>query len=146
MLTISAPEEPIPDPETTPEDPNPEPKPEPVKATVQREIYDSKKSNKQRKALIFKEGDSTAAVNKDINAKEVLEYFGKSFDFYAEVFGRNSIDDAGLPLIASVHFDDIPGPPGMDNAFWDGDEMAFGDGDGEIFGSAYLLPHFPFPY
>jgi len=34
-----------------------------------------------------------------------------------------------------VHYDDEPGPPGMDNAFWDGNEMAFGDGDGEIFGS-----------
>ena len=143
MVNVSktANREPVPQSEPEPErTPEPAPAPEPVKKLVQREIYDSNKTNKQRKNLIFKEGGDTAAFKKDVNAKEVHEYFGNSFDFYAEVFGRNSIDDAGLPLIASIHFDDIPGPPGMDNAFWDGDEMAFGDGDGAIFGSVYSVP------
>lgn len=45
------------------------------------------------------------------------------------------MDGKGLHLKGSVHYDDEPGPPGMDNAFWDGKEMAFGDGDGQIFGS-----------
>ena len=109
---------------------------------MKREIYDSNKTNKQRKTLIFKEGGDTTAFAKDISVKEVHQYFANSFDFFATVFGRNSIDDAGMPLIASVHFDDIPGPPGMDNAFWDGDEMAFGDGDGVLFDSLCSSPPF----
>ena len=55
------------------------------------------------------------------------------------MFSRNSIDNKGLHLIGSVHYDDEPGEPGMDNAFWDGTQMAFGDGDGEIFGTSLHL-------
>ena len=84
---------------------------------------------------MYEENGEAAGFVGDNNAKEVFDSFGKSHEFYAEVFGRNSIDNRGMNLIANVHYDDIPGPPGMDNAFWDGDEMAFGDGDGEIFGS-----------
>ena len=43
-------------------------------------------------------------------------------------YGRNSIDGAGLPLVATVHFGSD-----YDNAFWDGTQMVFGDGDGVIF-------------
>lgn len=111
--------------------------PKVVQKSIYRAIYDSKKSNKKRRALLFEEGGNTAAFKADVNASEVFEYFGKAHQFFSEVFHRNSIDDQGLHLIASVHFDDIPGPPGMDNAFWDGDEMAFGDGDGEVFGSEF---------
>ena len=46
----------------------------------------------------------------------------------ASVFGRNSIDDEGLPLDATVHYG-----ADYDNAFWNGQQMVFGDGDGEIF-------------
>ena len=41
---------------------------------------------------------------------------------------RNSIDDEGLPLDATVHYGQD-----YDNAFWNGQRMVFGDGDGEIF-------------
>lgn len=87
--------------------------------------------------MVYQEGDDTAHLGNDVNLKEVHDYFGKSYGFLSEVFGRDSIDGAGFPLRASIHFDDVPGEPGMDNAFWDGDEMAFGDGDGEIFGSEF---------
>ena len=46
------------------------------------------------------------------------------------MLGRESIDNAGLDLIANVHF-----RKEYMNAFWDGDEMTFGDGDGAIFTS-----------
>ncbi|KAH7312971.1 putative protease prtS [Rhexocercosporidium sp. MPI-PUGE-AT-0058] len=100
-----------------------------------RKIYSSQKTDKLRKKLLYTEGGDVKVLEADVSAKEVLEYFGKTFEFYKEVFGRDGIDDANLKMIGSLHFDDDPGPPGMDNAFWDGDEMAFGDGDGEIFGS-----------
>ncbi|CZT43529.1 related to Protease PrtS [Rhynchosporium secalis] len=100
-----------------------------------RKIYSSQKTAKLRKKLLYTEGGDVKDLETDTGAQEVLDYFGKTFEFYKEVLGRNGIDDKDLQMIGSLHYDDVPGPPGMDNAFWDGDEMAFGDGDGEIFGS-----------
>ncbi|MEP7188351.1 MAG: M4 family metallopeptidase, partial [Roseiflexaceae bacterium] len=45
-----------------------------------------------------------------------------------EAYQRNSIDDQGLPLDATVHFGS-----NYDNAFWNGERMVFGDGDGKLF-------------
>jgi Zn-dependent metalloprotease len=44
------------------------------------------------------------------------------------VFDRNSIDDEGLHLDATVHY-----ARRYDNAFWNGRQMVFGDGDGDLF-------------
>lgn len=45
-----------------------------------------------------------------------------------EVYERDSYDDAGAPVVVTVHY-------GRDyaNAFWDGAQLVFGDGDGEVF-------------
>ncbi|MFD7547694.1 MULTISPECIES: M4 family metallopeptidase [unclassified Streptomyces] len=53
---------------------------------------------------------------------------GATFELYLKAYGRRSIDDSGLPLVATVHY-------GQDyaNAFWNGEQMVFGDGDGELF-------------
>jgi Zn-dependent metalloprotease len=102
------------------------PKPPTTEEVIHRIIYDSKKTQKLRKTLILDEAKGSASTLTDTDAKNV---------FYEEVFKRTGIDDDNLKMIGSIHYDDQPGPPGMDNAFWDGDEMAFGDGDGEIFGS-----------
>src|SRR5258706_4944890 len=48
--------------------------------------------------------------------------------FYRTVFGRNSIDNAGMGLISSIHFS-----VKYNNAFWNGSQMTYGDGDGNIF-------------
>jgi bacillolysin len=47
-------------------------------------------------------------------------------DFYGAVFGRNSIDDQGMPIISTVHFFNR-----YCNAFWNGIQMTYGDGDGK---------------
>jgi Zn-dependent metalloprotease len=44
------------------------------------------------------------------------------------VYGRNSIDDEGMHLDATVHYGHD-----YDNAFWNGQQMVFGDGDGDLF-------------
>jgi Zn-dependent metalloprotease len=59
---------------------------------------------------------------------EAYDGLGATFKFFKEVFGRNSIDDEGLPLHAVVKFG-----RSYSNAFWDGAQMVFGDGDGVIF-------------
>ncbi len=45
-------------------------------------------------------------------------------DFYAETFGRDSIDDKGMQIISTVHYD-----AAYCNAFWNGEQMTYGDGD-----------------
>ncbi len=50
------------------------------------------------------------------------------YDFYKEVFGRDSIDGKGMDLVSTVHYG-----VGFDNAFWDGQQMVYGDGSGHLF-------------
>lgn len=49
-------------------------------------------------------------------------------EFLRTVFGRNSLDNAGMGLLSSIHFS-----VGYNNAFWNGVQMTYGDGDGNIF-------------
>ncbi|MGI8900571.1 MAG: M4 family metallopeptidase, partial [Nocardioides sp.] len=54
-------------------------------------------------------------------------YYAKVVDdFYGDTFGRNSIDDEGLPIISVVHWD-----KNYCNAFWNGAYMTYGDGFGD---------------
>jgi Zn-dependent metalloprotease len=64
----------------------------------------------------------------DAAVDEAFEGLGATYDYFWDVFGRNSIDDDGMPLLAHVHYGN-----GYGNAFWDGARMVFGDGDGELF-------------
>jgi Zn-dependent metalloprotease len=68
------------------------------------------------------------APSGDAAADEAYDGLGATWAFYEQVFRRNSIDGAGLPLLGVVHYD-----RDYDNAFWDGTRMIFGDGDGELF-------------
>ena len=69
-----------------------------------------------------REGDPPTG---DRHTDEAYDGLGDTFDFFRDVFGRNSIDDEGMPLRGVTHFGvDYP------NAFWDGRRMVFGDGDG----------------
>lgn len=76
--------------------------------------------------IVRKEGDPATG---DPAVDEAYEFFGDTFKFGLDVYGRNSIDDAGMPLRGVVHFGDA-----FPNAFWDGKRMVFGDGDGQILG------------
>ncbi|MBS7776902.1 M4 family metallopeptidase [Acidovorax sp. CCYZU-2555] len=48
--------------------------------------------------------------------------------FLRKVFKRNSIDNAGMTLMSSVHYGKK-----YNNAMWNGLQMIYGDGDGELF-------------
>jgi Zn-dependent metalloprotease len=97
-----------------------------------RILYDSQGTSREPGKKLFYEGHVSA--NADPYAKQVYDNFGSTFKFYSEILKRNSIDNKGMNLIGSVHFDDDNGQtPGYDNAFWDGTEMCFGDGDPQIF-------------
>jgi Zn-dependent metalloprotease len=78
--------------------------------------------------LICSEGDSAVA---DESANEAYDYSGYTYNFYMDIFNRNSLDDNGMSLISSVHVTERG--VNMSNAFWNGEQMAYGDGDGSFF-------------
>ncbi|WP_017168710.1 M4 family metallopeptidase, partial [Xanthomonas phaseoli] len=92
---------------------------------VQRRIYDAEQGTALPGTLVRDEG---APATQDVAVTEAYDYLGATHDFFQTVYGRNSIDAAGMPLIGTVHYE-----RGYDNAFWNGEQMVFGDGDGEVF-------------
>ena len=66
--------------------------------------------------------------NGDAAVDEAYDGLGHTFDFFFENYQRNSIDDEGLALNATVHYGKR-----YNNAFWNGQRMVFGDGDGKLF-------------
>ncbi|MFD1212983.1 M4 family metallopeptidase [Arthrobacter sp. GCM10027362] len=64
----------------------------------------------------------------DQAVNEAYDGSAATFDFYRDVFGRDSIDGAGLELVSTVHYG-----ADFDNAFWNGAQMIYGDGSGQIF-------------
>src|SRR5258708_17511982 len=75
--------------------------------------------------LVRGEGDPAVAGE---NVDLAYDYLGLVRQFYKEKLGRNSIDNAGLDLVANVNFG-----ASFDNAFWDGTRMVFGNGDNVVF-------------
>jgi len=90
-----------------------------------REVYDSTNTNSDPGTLILTESSGTSTVP-DVN--DAFEYLGDTYDYFLDNHGRDSIDDAGYTLRATVRFCfDGFGCP-MQNAFWDGTQMYFGEG------------------
>ncbi len=73
-------------------------------------------------------GEGGAKSKKDVDVNEAYDFSGAVYDFYKAVFGRNSVDDRGLRLDSTVHYE-----VQYDNAFWNGAQMVYGDGDGTVF-------------
>jgi Zn-dependent metalloprotease len=98
-----------------------------------RLVYDARGKDLLPGKLAREEGEPKVA---DTAVNEAYEFSGDSFDFFHTLFGRNSLDDAGMSLISSVHVGEADGRDRfqpMNNAFWDGSQMAYGDGDGKVF-------------
>jgi len=93
--------------------------------TVQRTIFDDRHTQTLPGTTVRSEGQSPV---QDSAVNQAYDGLGDTFNLYLEVYHRNSIDNAGLPLKATVHYG-----TSFDNAFWDGQEMVFGDGDNVIF-------------
>ena len=73
-------------------------------------------------------GKPIAAPGSDATSKNVFSTTTAVAEFYRTAFGRNSVDNAGMSLLSSVHFS-----VKYNNAFWNGAQMTYGDGDGSIF-------------
>ncbi|MBA2813878.1 M4 family metallopeptidase [Streptomyces sp. KM273126] len=99
----------------------------PPPGSAGRLIYDDQNLWSYNVQLVRGEGDPAVAEE---NANQAYDYLGAVRDFYKNVLGRNSIDNAGLNLVANVNYGQQ-----FDNAFWDPSAliMVFGNGDGVIF-------------
>lgn len=62
------------------------------------------------------------------DADTAYDAAGQVFSLFAEEYGRNSLDGEGMPLVATVHH-----RRDYNNAFWNGEQMAYGTGDGKVF-------------
>lgn len=90
-----------------------------------RTVYNAKHDTVLPGALARSEN---GPANSDTSVNEAFVGAGKTYDFYQAVFNRNSIDDKGMRLDSTVHYDQD-----FNNAFWNGQQMVYGDGDGVIF-------------
>ena len=55
-------------------------------------------------------------------------YANVTDDFYQATFSRDSLDDAGMQMVSSVHY-----KRNYNNAFWNGSQVTYGDGDSPDF-------------
>jgi Zn-dependent metalloprotease len=92
---------------------------------VQRTISDARGTETLPGEVVRREGEASSS---DAAVDEAYDGLGLTHAFLRDALDRASIDDANLPLEATVHFGDD-----YDNAFWDGERMVFGDGDGVVF-------------
>jgi Zn-dependent metalloprotease len=90
-----------------------------------RTVYDARRRYELPGKLVRTEG---SPKSKDAAVNEAYYGSGATYDLFAKVFSRNSIDNRGMRLDSTVHYG-----RGYDNAFWNGRQMVFGDGDGRIF-------------
>jgi Zn-dependent metalloprotease len=88
----------------------------------ERFVFDAGSKEALPGSLVRAEG---AAAVRDAAVNEAYENVGITLDFYSKVFGRDSLDGAGMDVNASVHWGEQ-----FPNAMWTGKQMLFGDGDG----------------
>jgi len=89
-----------------------------------RKVYHAGNTSDLPGALARSEGDAPTG---DAAVDEAYDGSGATYDLFAGVFDRISIDNQGMSLISTVHFLE-----GYDNAFWNGEQMVYGDGDEDL--------------
>ncbi len=89
--------------------------------TVYREVYDGQKKARLPGKLVRKEGDPPVCDDESVNV--AYDGAGDVYDLYLDEYRRDSMDGRGMKLISTVHHRNK-----YNNAFWDGEQMAYGDG------------------
>lgn len=96
-----------------------------VSGELNRTIFDAGNSEVLPGTLVRSEGCKNRG---GVTVSEAYDYSGSTYQFYYDVFERNSIDTRGMKLDSTVHYGED-----YNNAFWNGTQMVYGDGDREIF-------------
>ncbi len=94
----------------------------------QRVIYDN--NNNPSAGLpgfgpVRTEGGGATGIADVDNA---YDFAGDTYDFYMNVHGRDSLDNAGMQLISTVRYCPNAANCPYQNAFWNGSQMAYGAG------------------
>lgn len=84
---------------------------------------------------------ATASTTKDNAALDAHWGAEMTYDFWKNIFNRNSFDDAGAQIKSFVHYDDVAGGAGYSNAFWNGSVMTYGDGSTRPFTALDVCGH-----
>src|SRR6266481_1753925 len=92
---------------------------------AQRTIYSGGNSTTLPGTVVRSEGDPATG---DTVVDEAYDGMGSTYDFYLQIFQRNSIDNQGMHLDGTVHYGNT-----FNNALWNGTQMIFGDGDGDLY-------------
>lgn len=90
----------------------------------QRTVYSAQQGTQLPGVKVRGEGDPASS---DVAVNEAYDGSGITYDLYFDAYGRDSIDNIGMPLNSTVHYQ-----KGYDNAFWDGQQMVYGDGDEDL--------------
>lgn len=89
-----------------------------------RIVYDAQNGSGLPGTQVRGEGDPATG---DAGTDEAYDGAGATYDLYFDVYGRNSINNAGMRMDSTVHYQ-----TGYDNAFWNGRQMVYGDGDEDL--------------
>jgi Zn-dependent metalloprotease len=95
---------------------------------LHRTIFDAQNSESLPGRLVRSEGGKSKGGRGGRGVAEAYDYSGDTYNFYKDVFDRNSVDSKGMRLDSTVHYGEA-----YNNAFWNGTQMVYGDGDGQIF-------------
>ncbi|MHC5142216.1 MAG: M4 family metallopeptidase, partial [Planctomycetota bacterium] len=98
-----------------------------IKHAKDREIYDADSTAVIQGELARAEGDAPAN-QEDVD--DCYDFLGDTYDFYELQHGRDSIDDDGITMIATVRFCPDPSDCPFANAVWAGflTQMIYGEG------------------
>ena len=88
-----------------------------------RSVYDANDSSSLPGTLARGEGNPATG---DADVDTAYDYSGDTYDYFLAQHGRDSYDNAGAPLISTVHY--CEGSCPYANAFWDGTQMVYGEG------------------
>ncbi len=87
-----------------------------------RQIYDGGGTTAVPGTIARSEGQPPVAAPEDVN--RAYDYYNDTYDFYFRGFGRDSINGAGMAMIATVNSTS----PTCPNAYWNGAQMVFCSG------------------
>jgi bacillolysin len=93
-----------------------------------RNTHDANNTTTLPGHLVCNEANPCTNPSYDADVRAAHLYAGHVYDFYSTNHGRDSLDNAGMTLISTADYCDPDQPCPMQNAFWNGTQMAYGDG------------------
>ena len=97
-----------------------------VASAKQRLTYSAENTTWLPGVLVRREGQAPTG---DAHADAAHDNAGRVYDYFFQMYGRDSLDGRGMAIESTVHYGQA-----YANAFWNGSEVVYGDGDGEQFG------------